>query len=191
MRPISVLQVASTEALSRGLLFILPHFARPPLSPCQASLSLCQASPVTLSPPLSPCRHPSRPVRSLVGFPRQPALCPWAKVFILSGLMIRLLSELERATLFTCSVNSLWRVSHLSDSPNLCVRSQGMWFCIVKGVTVEGCLSAQRCFISPQSFVQLVSVCRICQGQAFKFVWLGLHVSNLIVWNIVFTFGMG
>jgi len=32
-------------------------------------------------------------------------------------------------------------------------------FSLSKGVTVEGCLSAQWCFISPQSFVQLVSVC--------------------------------
>jgi len=84
------------QNISRGLLFILPHFARPPLTPCRHP---CHSvtSPVALSPPLSPCRFLCRPVGSLVGFPCQPVLCPWAKVFILSGLMIRLSSELERA----------------------------------------------------------------------------------------------
>ena len=112
------------------------HFARPPLSLCQASLSLCQATPVTLpghpchfaraspitlpGPPLSLCQdlpyHFARastftlpgpplslcqasPVGSLVGFPCQPA--PWSLYF----------ARLKRAILFTCSVETLWRVS--------------------------------------------------------------------------------
>jgi len=31
-------------------------------------------------------------------------------------------------------------------------------FSLSKGVTVEGCLSTQQCFISPQSFVQFKGV---------------------------------
>jgi len=152
------------ECGSRGLLFILTHFSCAPVSA-----------------PFAPILSPSSSV------PQGPS-SSWARVCILSALMIRLLSELERATLFTCSVNSSWCVPHFSDFLKLCVRSQGVCldvrFSLSKGMTVEGFLSAQRCFISPQSFVQLVSVCRSCQGQAFKFVWLGLHVSNLIVWNL-------
>ena len=85
---------------------------------------------------------------------------------------------------------------HLSDFRKLCMRSQGLPRCAVfhcqKVWRLKAAwVSAQRCFTSPQSFLQLVSVCRSCQGQTFKFVWIALHVSNLIVWKIVFSFSIG
>ena len=77
--------------LSRGILFILPHFARPTLSPSSPPLSPplsphrlpCRpvSSPVALSVPPSPCRFPCRlpcrPISSLVGFLCQPVLSPY------------------------------------------------------------------------------------------------------------------
>ena len=90
------------ECGSRGLLFILTHFSCAPVSA-----------------PFAPILSPSSSV------PQGPS-SSWARVCILSALMIRLLSELERATLFTCSVNSSWCVPHFSDFLKLCVRSQGV-----------------------------------------------------------------
>jgi len=67
----------------------------------------------------------------------QPVLYPWAKICILSDLMIRLSSLAERAILFTCSVvRQCWRLrmtfivpscvfSPLSDF--LCERNKGLY----------------------------------------------------------------
>jgi len=100
----------------------------------------------------------------------------WAKVFIRSGRIIRLSSPAEKV------MKTSWRHLLFTFEWQLCVWSQGLprhavlglprcaVLLLSKGVTVEGCLGAQRCLISPQSFEQLVSVCRSCQGQ---FVWLG------------------
>ena len=66
-------------------------------------------------------------------------------------------------------VNDVWFtvvLFHTSVTlPTFACEAEGCGFSLSKGVTVEGCLCAQRCFISPQSFVQLVSVYRNCQGQ--------------------------
>ena len=100
------------DHISRELLFILPHFARPPQAtpdgspghPCRPA-----ASHVTLPPPPSLC-HTSH-VSSLVGFPCQPVLFPWAKVFILSGWIILLSSFwIILLSSFKCRINTKCRI---------------------------------------------------------------------------------
>jgi len=105
-------------------------------------------------------------------------ICLGSEFRIVSGLMIQLLSLAERSILLTLSANSSWRVSRFSNSPNRYVRNQSLTRCatllLSKGVTVQAYPSTQQ----PLSLVQLVSVWRSCQGQAFKFVWFVFYVCN-------------
>ena len=98
------------------LLNVFPSPLCPPNSPFP------QFATVLLMSPLPICQA------SPVGSPCQPVLCLWARVCILPGWIILLSSLVERAILFTCAVERMWRISRFSDSPNLCMWSQGVCF---------------------------------------------------------------
>ena len=111
--------------------------------------SLCVSQHLCLSPSSPPFARPPVALSVCVEVLSESRNLPMpVSKGILSGLIIRLSSLVERAILLTLSVNSSWCVSRFSHSPNLCVRNQSLTRCAIlllsEGVTVQACPSAQR-----------------------------------------------
>jgi len=144
----------------------LPQVTSPHVLACPQSVPL-MSSLLPLPDPLLHC---------------QPVLYPWAKVCILSGLMIRLSSFAERAILFTCSVERLcWRlrmtfivlscgfhlrVTFFAWETKVCLRFASLW-----SVTRSLLLNEGKSLVSPCAHCLPIQLHKV-SSQVFDVTWM-------------------